>query len=98
MQLNEVIWKDKFINKLAIKHNVSTNEVEEILFYKPYVRRAKKGNVQGENVYVAYNKTYSGRYLVVFFIYKNNRAALPISARDMTHKERKYYEEQKPKY
>ncbi len=98
MNLDEVIWKSQFIDKLAIKHNVSTDEVEEILFNTPYVRKAKKGNVKGENVYVAYNQTYSGRYLVVFFIYKNNRAALPISARDMTEQERKYYEKQKPQY
>ncbi len=98
MQLNDIIWKNQFIDKLATKHNVSTDEVEEILFNSPYVRKAKKGNVQGENVYVAYNQTYSGRYLVVFFIYKINQSALPISARDMTEKERRYYEKQKPQY
>lgn len=98
MNLEEVIWKNQFIDKLAIKHKVSTEEVEEILLNIPYVRKAKKGKVQGEYVYVAYNQTYSGRYLVVFFIYKNKRAALPISARDMTQKERRYYEKQKPQY
>lgn len=33
----------------------------------------------------------SGRYLVVFFIYKLNRVALVISAREMDDKERKRY-------
>lgn len=93
MQLYEIIWKDKFIEKLAVKHGVTTDEVEQVLFSNALVRKAEKGKVKGENVYVAYGQTYAGRYLVVFFIYKQQiSAALPISARDMTTSERRYYE------
>ena len=95
MKLYEVIWKNQFIEKLAIKHNVTIDEVEDILFTRPYIRKARKGKVKGENLYVAYGQTNAGRYLVVFFIHKNNKAALPISARDMTSSERKYYEQQR---
>ncbi len=49
---------------------------------------------KGENLYVAYGQTNSGRYLIVFFVRKNKTAALPISARDMTQSERRYYEQQ----
>ena len=94
MQLHEVIWKDRFIDKLEAKHGVSTGEVEEALFGKPHVRRARKGYVKGEDLYAAYGQTEGGRYLVVFFIRKEQTAALPISARDMTDSERKYYERQ----
>ncbi|MDQ1316386.1 MAG: uncharacterized protein QG588_33, partial [Candidatus Poribacteria bacterium] len=46
-------------------------------------------------LYVAYGQTKSGRYLIIFFILKHKSNALPISARDMTSSERRYYNEQK---
>jgi uncharacterized DUF497 family protein len=94
MQLNEVIWKDYFVDKIQVKHGVSTDEVEEVLFSKPHVRRAQKGRVKDEDLYTAYGQTDSGRYLIVFFIRKEGAAALPISARDMTDSEEKYYDRQ----
>ena len=39
----------------------------------------------------AYGQTDAGRYLFVVFIYKLNRRALILSARDMTDKERQLY-------
>jgi len=51
----------------------------------------EKGDVAGENVYLALGQTESGRYLSVFFIYKKNKEALVLSARDMARKERRYY-------
>ena len=48
MQLNEIIWKDRFIDKIESKHGVNTDEVEEVLFGKPHVRRAQKGHVKGK--------------------------------------------------
>jgi len=95
LRLYEVIWKDKFVEKIADKHNVTTDEVEEILFSEPHVRLAEKGRVKGENLYVAYGQTTAGRYVVIFFILKRRTAALPISARDMTTSERRYYHAQK---
>lgn len=95
MRLYEVIWKDKFVEKIAAKHGVTTDEVEEVLFSKPHVRMAEKGRVTDEHLYVAYGQTKMGRYLVVFFVRKRRTAALPISARDMTRPERRYYHEQK---
>ena len=47
--------------------------------------------MSGEDLYVAYGQTAAGRYLVVFFILKYQTAALPISAREMTQAERRYY-------
>ena len=51
MGLFEVIWKDQFIRKIAIKHQVDTDEIEEILFGKSHFRRSHKGRVKGEDVY-----------------------------------------------
>ena len=95
MRLYEVIWKDRFVNKIAEKHGVTTDEVEEILFSEPHIRLAEKGRVKGEDLYVAYGQTAAGRYLVVFFIHKRKTAALPIMARNMTQSERRYYDGQK---
>lgn len=93
MRLLEIIWKDAFVDKLEFKHGVSTEEAEQVLFSKAHFRKARKGRVRGEDLYAAYGRTGAGRLLVVFFI-KKKSAALPISARDMTNSERKYYEQQ----
>ncbi len=95
MRLYDVIWNERSVAKIAEKHAVRTEEVEEILFSGPHVRLAEKGRVKGEHLYVAYGQTAEGRYLVVFFIRKARGAAMPISARDMTRAERRYFNEQK---
>jgi len=95
LRLCDVIWNEKFVAKIAEKHAVSTEEIEEVLFTRPHVRRLEKGKVKGEHLYVAYGQTAGGRYLVVFFIRKPRGAALPISAREMTGAERRYFHEQK---
>ncbi len=95
MRITEIIWKERFIDKIARKHNVTTREVEEVLFGRPRARRIEKGKVAGEDEYLAYGRTGAGRLLVVFFIRKRRQMALPISARDMTHSEKRYYESQK---
>jgi len=95
LRLYDVIWKDRFVEKIADKHGVTIDEVEEVLFSKPHVRFVEKGRVKGENLYVAYGRTAAGRHMVVFFIRRHHTAALPISARDMTQAERRYYHGQK---
>lgn len=94
MKLNEVIWKDYFVDKIEAKHVVNSYEVEEVLFGTPHIRRAQKGRIKGEDLYAAYGQSDAGRYLIVFFIRKERNAALPISARDMTDSEEKYYAKQ----
>ena len=95
LRLYNVIWNETSVAKIAEKHAVSTDEVEEVLFNWPHIRRLKKGKVKGEHLYVAYAQTSAGRYLVVFFIRKLRGAALPISAREITAAERRYFHEQK---
>jgi len=82
---------DKFVGKIESKHHVTTFEVEEVLRGKKKVRRIAKGDVEGEDVYLALGQTDAGRYLTVFFILKRNHDVLPISARDMDSKERRQY-------
>lgn len=95
MVINDIIWKQKFVDKFAFKHQVSIDEAEEVLNSRPIIRKVAKGHVKHENVYAAYAHISNGRYLIVFFINKKRNIALPISARDMDNSERRYYEKQK---
>jgi uncharacterized DUF497 family protein len=95
LRIHDVIWYEKFVAKMAHKHGIMTDEVEDVLFSSPHVRLAEKGQVRGEHLYVAYGQTPAGRYLVVFFIRKRGSAALPITAREMTRAERRYFDAQK---
>jgi hypothetical protein len=85
------LWLDRFVDKIIRKHNVYPDEVEEVLSSKPTIRKIEKGDVKGENLYVAFGKTSGGRPLTVLFVRKKEQRALVISARDMTSKEKKKY-------
>lgn len=91
MIIDGIIWLDSIIDKLDAKHHVDPDEVEQVLNNHPLFRRIERGKVSGEDVYVAIGRTDGGRSLIVFFIYKQAREALVISARDTTPKERKSY-------
>ena len=91
IKINRIIWKETFVKKIENKHLVSMVEVEEILHGKKKVYHIAKGDVKGEDVYLALGRTSAGRYLSVFYILKKNHDVLPISARDMDNKERRKY-------
>ena len=85
MRIEDFDWKAIFAEKLMMKHGVATDEAEEVFFNRPRIRKVGKGRRAGEDVYRALGQTYDGRYLFVIFIYKPfDRAALIVSARDMT--------------
>lgn len=91
MKIVECLWKEQFVEKLERKHQVSTDEVEEVFRNAPRFDFVAKGHVAGEDVYWALGQTDAGRYLTIFFIYKRGGKAMPISARDMKAKERRRY-------
>ena len=91
MKTDGVIWIREIVEKLASKHHVEPDEVEQVLNSKPKIRFIEKGERKGEDVYAALGRTDAGRYLSVLFIYKLSREALILSARDMARKERKIY-------
>ncbi|MBI4670856.1 MAG: BrnT family toxin [Chloroflexi bacterium] len=78
-------------DKLERKHNVYPYELEEVLFSHPRIFFVEKGDVSAEDLYLALGQNDDGRYLAIFFIYKRNRVALVVSARDMDSKERRRY-------
>jgi len=60
MRISEVIWLDTVVDKLARKHAVRADEVEEVLRNQPKFRFAKTGNRAGEDVYMALGQTDAG--------------------------------------
>ena len=95
MKIDGIVWIPDIVDKLDWKHNVTTTEVENILFGNTVFRKVQKGHVPGEHLYAALGQTESSRYLSVFFIYKPTHEALILSARDMDNKERKFYAKHK---
>jgi len=91
LKVTGFIWLDEIVEKLAGKHQVDPHEVEELFEDNPKFRFVEGGNRSGEDVYAAFGQTSGGRYLVTFFISKSDGRALPVSARDMTARERKLY-------
>jgi uncharacterized DUF497 family protein len=92
LEIVGLVWLDDIIEKLYSKHNVVLAEVREVFDNRPWFRFAEKGHRPGENVYFACGQTDEGCYPIVFFVYKKDRRALILSARDMTRAERRKYE------
>ena len=80
MILDDVIWLESIVEKLAWKHNIVPVEVEEVLQGQCRIFKKATGHVDGEDLYNALGQTASGRYLSVI-----------VTARDMTSQERRRY-------
>ena len=91
MKIESIIWLREIVDKLAFKHHVEPEEVEEVFNNQPKIRFVEKGERKGEDVYLALGRTDAGRYLAVLFINKKPQEALILSARDMAARERKQY-------
>ncbi len=91
MIISGTIWLQKIVDKLAKKHSLAQNEVEQVFVNNPQYRLLERGKIEGEHVYSAYGRTNGGRYITVIFIRKFGNRALVISARDMDRKERNQY-------
>ena len=91
MKIVGFIWLEEIVEKLAAKHQVLPEEVEQVFDNQLGIKRMNRGHFRGEDVYRALGQTDAGRYLVVFFIHKLTHEALILSARDIDDKERKSY-------
>lgn len=92
MLIDDIIWLERIVEKLAWKHNVLTSDVGEVLSGNCRIFKKEKGRVEGEHLYNALGRTKGGRYLSIFFIKKLDNKALIVTARDMNRNERKRYE------
>ena len=43
MYIDDIIWLDQIVEKLAWKHRISPEEVEEVFYNGPRIRRGPKG-------------------------------------------------------
>ena len=91
MDISGIIWLDAIVEKLAVKHRVEPDEVEQLFRNRPRILRIERGDFEGEDLYSAVGQTDSGRSMIAFFIHKQSGEALIISAPDMTPKERRRY-------
>ncbi len=65
MKITGIIWLRNVVDKLAWKHNVTTDEVEEVFNHSPRYRFIEVGDIQGEDLYAAQGRTGTGRYLII---------------------------------
>jgi hypothetical protein len=76
MKIERVVWLKEIIDKLARKHHVLPEEVEQALSSKPRFYLVQRGERAGEDVYMALGQTDAERYLTVLFIYKRRSRKL----------------------
>jgi len=91
LEINRIIWLEDIVEKLLWKHDVREDEVVEVLENRPKFQYKEAGYRDGEDVFAAFGQTNTGRLLIVFFVYTQDKRAIIVSARDMTQKERNKY-------
>jgi hypothetical protein len=88
MRIDALVWPEDRIEHIA-RHGVTSEEVEEACFGKSLVQRAKS---EGENpVYYVLGRTEAGRYLFCVLIRFPDGSGYPVTAREMTEKEKRRY-------
>lgn len=86
MRIERLYWKDHILEKIIGVHGVRREEVEEVIHEgNPEVRRS------GENRYLIWGQTLSGRYLFVVLEEEFKGVFVPVTARDMTDSEKRGY-------
>jgi len=85
-------WDEGNLDKNLVKHNVENWECEQIFFNEPLIVLDDPGHSRSERRWAAFGRTDAGRLLVVIFTKRGDLLRI-ISARDMSKKERKFYEE-----
>lgn len=92
--ISDILWPVDRVEHIA-KHNVDMHEVEEVCFGEPLVLRAKS---KGDNpVYYILGQTASGRYLFCVIIHFPDGKGYPVTARDMTSKEKNRFQKWRDK-
>jgi uncharacterized DUF497 family protein len=91
MKIEDPYWRRDRIEHIA-RHEVSVAEVEEAVLED---RRGRIGESRPadrdpeETVCEYYGRTEAGRYLMVALLYMGQGLAMPLTAREMTRKERR---------
>jgi uncharacterized DUF497 family protein len=88
MRIERLIWTPDRIEHIA-RHGIEPSEVDEVCFGKPLVLRARS---KGTNpVYYCLGETSAGRHLFCVVIEFPDANGYPVTARQMTAKEKRRY-------
>jgi len=85
-------WDEGNLEKNWILHQVSQSECEQVFFNEPYIVTDDEKHSIKEKRWFLLGQTDSERLLFIVFTIRNKRIRV-ISARDMSKKERNYYNE-----
>lgn len=92
MNVKYIHWAPDRINHIA-RHGISPEEVEEAAFDNfnivQTLKKAKRN--PKEKIYRLLGRANNGKLLVFIFIYEGRGVAYPVTAREMTPAERRYY-------
>jgi uncharacterized DUF497 family protein len=89
MRIDGFEWDEANAVKNVVRHNAYPDEIEEVFYNTHKLRKTKQER------YLLYGVTDAGRYLFVVFIIKKKKKqniAIVIRARDMTQREKRYYQ------
>src|SRR5262245_2065697 len=87
-------WDEGNQDKNWEKHKVSDGEAEQVFFNEPLVAGQDPSHSRAEKRYYALGQTDAGRRLFIAFTVRANRIRI-ISARGMTRREQRRYEDAK---
>ena len=87
------LWTDENIEHINTRHNVSSDEVEEVFYNKP-LYQISNSQPDTPKRYLAFGKTDAGRYLVIIFVRMKNGDVKPFSAREMNQNEKRTFKKQ----
>ena len=88
-------WDNQNIYKNWEKHKVKYTESEEVFLNNPVIVEIDKSKIlYHEDRKIAYGVTDDDRLVFIAFTTRNNKIRV-ISSRDMSRKERKFYEDTK---
>ena len=90
-------WDKGNIKKNWLKHNVLNSECEQVFFNEPLIVADDLKHSQKEKRWFVLGRTELGRKLFIVFTIRNKLLRI-ISARDMTKKERRIYNEEIKKH
>jgi uncharacterized DUF497 family protein len=80
---------DHILDKIESRHGVTFEEVEEVCYAAPHVRRGRQG------LYKVFGRTDAGRYVLVVLAYQGAGSWKVVTARDMTESERRLYQRER---
>lgn len=88
-----LVWRADRVDHVA-RHGLTPAEVEEAVFDDPDRRMFRGPRSERDRtryIYYVYGRTGGGRYLLVVLLDLGRGEALPVTARDMTQRERQRY-------